>query len=232
MLSYAKGGGNAEGFNYYVSGSQKYYASWPAQTVNYIESHDDFCMLDRISQTPENPSVSEIKTYKMCIALILTSIGIPMIAEGADLLRTKQGVKNTYLRGDLNALNYERGFEYTGLRSWVRSFLAFRRSEKSKALRLADRYSEGYLKFFKAEKSESSGVLFNADLSVRAKMVFAAFNPSDALVKMPLGGLNPADFLQIADISRFDENGISDGNYFDKNFLLLPPKSFALFVQK
>lgn len=232
MLSYAKGGGNAEGFKYYVSGSQKYYASWPAQTVNYIESHDDFCMLDRISQTPENPSVSEIKTYKMCIALILTSIGIPMIAEGADLLRTKQGVKNTYLRGDLNALNYERGCEYTGLRSWVRSFLAFRRSEKSKALRLADGYSEGYLKFFKAEKSESSGVLFNADLSVRAKMVFAAFNPSDALVKMPLGGLNLVDFLQIADISRFDENGISDGNYFDKNFLLLPPKSFALFVQK
>ena len=232
MLSYAKGEGNAEGFNYYVSGSQKYYASWPAQTVNYIESHDDFCMLDRISKTPENPSIAEIKTYKMCVALILTSIGIPMLAEGADLLRTKKGVKNTYLRGDLNALNYARGCEYTGLRSWVRSFLAFRKSEKSKALRLADRYSENYAKFFKAENSVSAGVLFNADFSLGAKQVFAAFNPSGDFVKMPLDKLNLGGFLQIADISRFDENGIADGNYFDKNFLSLPPKSFALFVQK
>lgn len=232
MLSYAMGNGNADGFCYYISGSQNYYASWPAQTVNYIESHDDFCMLDRISSTPENPSLAEIKTYKMCVALILSSIGIPMLAEGVDLLRTKQGVQNTYLRGDLNALNYARANEYTGLRSWVREFLAFRKSEKSKALRLANRYSKEYVKFFRVENSNSAGVLFNADLSEDAKQIFVAFNPSKSFVDMQIEGLNLSEFYQIADISRFNQKGLTDANYFDKNFLSLPPKSFALFVSK
>ncbi|MBR4598417.1 MAG: glycoside hydrolase family 1 [Opitutales bacterium] len=232
MLSYAKGAGNFEGFCYYIAGSQNFYASWPAQTVNYVESHDDHCLLDRISSTPETPNVSEIKTYKMCVALVLSSIGIPMMAEGADLLRTKKGENNTYLRGDLNALDYARGAEYTGLRSWVRAFMDFRLGEKSKALRLENRYSKSYIKFFKSEKTSAAGALFNADNSIGARRIFAAFNPSAEFVSLPLDGLDLSAFEQIADISRFDQNGISEGNFFDKNSIVLPPKSFALFAGK
>ena len=232
MLSYAKGEGNADGFFYYISGSQNYYASWPAQSVNYVESHDDFCLLDRISSTPESPNISEIKTYKMCLALTLSSIGMPMVAEGADLLRTKHGMRNTYQRGDINALSYARGGEYTGLRSWVREFMAFRRSVKSKALRLANRYSKNYLKFFRAKDSSAAAVLFNADFSLEAKRIFAAFNPTKDFVNLSLDGLDLNEFSQIADISRFDQRGLADANFFDKSEIVMPPKSFALFVQK
>jgi hypothetical protein len=41
-------------------------------------------------------------------AILFSSIGIPMLAAGQDFLRSKHGVNNTYLRGDLNALDYRR----------------------------------------------------------------------------------------------------------------------------
>jgi len=33
--------------------------------------------------------------------------GVPMLSAGQDFLRHKQGIRNTYLRGDLNALKYD-----------------------------------------------------------------------------------------------------------------------------
>lgn len=232
MLKYAQGDGNFDGFKYYISGSQNCYASWPAQTVNYVESHDDMCLLDRISKTPENPSVAEIRAYRMCIALTLASIGIPMLAEGADLLRTKRGVSNTYLRGDLNALDYARGEEYSGLRQWVRAFCGFRRSPLSAALRLGSNYGPGYVEFFPAKDSAGAAALFNADGSRRARRVFAAFNPSASRCHFALGNLDLGSYVQIADLSRFDLRGISDPAPLSHGVMELPPRSFALYVEK
>lgn len=99
MLSYALGRGNFDGFKYFISGSRGGYASFPAQTVNYLESHDDKCLLDRISPSPETPSEEDLRRYKLAYALVFLSIGIPMAAEGFDLARTKGGLNNTYKTG-------------------------------------------------------------------------------------------------------------------------------------
>ena len=232
MLEYALGGGNFDGFKYFVSGSQNWYASWPAQTVNYVESHDDMCLLDRISGNPNNPSVAEIRIYKIAQALTLLSVGIPMIAEGADLLRTKQGVNNTYLRGDLNALDYSRGDEYSGLRAWVRGLAKFRISDAAKALRLSQSVAESYCKFFAAKDSNAAGVLFNAEKSHKVPRVFAAFNPSANGVRLAIDDLDLSGFSQIADIDRFEPDGLREETFTSHGFVNLPPRSFALFVEK
>ena len=43
----------------------------------------------------------------------MMSVGIPMLAQGQDFLRSKRGVNNTYQRGDLNALDYKRIYRYS-----------------------------------------------------------------------------------------------------------------------
>lgn len=54
MLSYALGRGDFAGFKYFVGGSRDT-SRFCAQTVNYLESHDDKCLLDRITDSHENP---------------------------------------------------------------------------------------------------------------------------------------------------------------------------------
>ena len=83
----------------------------PCQSVNYLESHDDYSLVDRFRDLyqfkegcPLPPEVKRLAT--LATGLLLLAPGVPMLSAGQDFLRHKQGVRNTYLRGDLNALNY------------------------------------------------------------------------------------------------------------------------------
>ena len=231
MLKFAMNNGNFDGFKYYISGSQSSYASWPAQTVNYVESHDDMCLLDRISNTPYNPTVAEEKVYKMCLALTLTSIGIPMLAEGADLFRTKNGVGNTYLRGDLNALNYLRGEEFSGVCEWVRNFCKFRTSRSANSLKLLRRYSNSYMRYYHSPDG-AAAALFNANKELKSPQIFAAFNPSARPSNLTTDNLNLSNFIQIADIDRFESGGLKYPMRYAHGSMVLPAHSFALFLEK
>jgi pullulanase len=47
-------GGAADRLEYFLRGSPWYFAKWPAQTVNYTESHDDRTWIDMITENPGN----------------------------------------------------------------------------------------------------------------------------------------------------------------------------------
>ncbi len=210
MLRYAKGEGNFEGFKYYIGGSQKHYANWTAQTVNYLESHDDMCLFDRIASSWQNPTLEDIGRYKLAYALVLTSLGIPMLAEGFDLLRTKFGKNNTYKDGLTNELDYSRAETYSGLTSWLRELVKFRTSSLADALKVKD-VEDSYMEFYKVKDSSAVAVMFNADSSIKAKKVFVAFNPSDIFVEVNLKGIDLLrDFKLIADSQRADINGLKN----------------------
>ena len=81
------------------------------QSVNYLESHDDYALLDRFRDLPgwgddDTPPKEICRRYLLAMGLLLVSPGVPMLPAGADFLRHKSGVRNTYLRGDLNVLDY------------------------------------------------------------------------------------------------------------------------------
>jgi pullulanase len=52
VKEYVRGESPAERLEYFLRGSPWYFAKWPAQTVNYTESHDDRTWLDSITQNP------------------------------------------------------------------------------------------------------------------------------------------------------------------------------------
>lgn len=230
ILSYCKNSGDKAGFKYFICGSPSY-ASFPAQTVNYVESHDDMCLFDRVCQTPDSPSFEGVRIYKMCLAATILAVGIPMLAEGADLLRTKRGVSNTYLRGDLNALEYSRGEIFTGLREWVRALARFRTSAAASALKLSEPRGAEYFRFFESAESNAVGALFNAKKQRGVKRIFAAFNPSEKFEKINAQGLDLDSFKLIADIDRFDLGGLPRGEV-EGGFLSLAPRSVLLFLEK
>ena len=83
----------------------------PCQSVNYLESHDDYSLVDRFRDLYQlgqdcQPPLEVKRLATLATGLLLISPGVPMLSAGQDFLRHKQGVRNTYQRGDLNALDY------------------------------------------------------------------------------------------------------------------------------
>jgi pullulanase/glycogen debranching enzyme len=208
LRDYVRGGGTRGGFEYFLKGSPWYYAKWPAQTVNYTESHDDRTWLDVITENPDNngdhPTPADRRRTHLMAAVLFMSVGIPMLAAGQDFLRSKQGVNNTWRRGDLNALDYRRLWRHHATHAYFADWIAFRRSETGRLLRHWTRASEGFFQFYWARDSAAAAVLYNADRSQGPTRLLFAINPTAADTAIPLAdGLPAAVWRQLADHDRF-----------------------------
>jgi hypothetical protein len=194
---------------YVLRGSPWYFAKWPAQTINYTESHDDRTWIDVITENPNHdgfhPAANDIRRTHLMAALLFMSVGVPMLSAGQDFLRSKHGVNNTYQRGDLNALDYRRLRRYPGTHAYFADWIAFRRSEAGRLLRQWTRPGEGFFYFCRTPDSTAMAVLYNADGSQGPARLLFAVNPTAADVTLPLGESIPAlgSWRQVADHERF-----------------------------
>jgi pullulanase len=208
LRDFVRGGATREGYEYFLKGSPWHYAKWPAQTVNYTESHDDKTWIDVITENADgnghSPTANDRRRTHLMAAILFSSIGIPMISAGQDFLRSKHGVNNTYLRGDLNALDYRRIYRFPASHAYFADWIAFRRSEIGKLLRLFSRPADSYFRFIFAPDSTAAATVFNADLSLGPQRLLFAVNPTTNDAFIPVGtafaGLR---WRQLADHERF-----------------------------
>jgi pullulanase len=208
MRDYVQGGSTREAFEYHVKGSPWYFARWPAQTVNYVESHDDRTWIDMITENRDgngfHPTLNDRRRTHLMAAILFCSIGIPMISAGQDFIRSKHGVNNTYLRGDLNALDYRRIYRFPSTHAYFADWIAFRRSEAGQLLRQFSRPSEGFFRFLFAPDSTAAAVIYNADHSQGARQLLLVVNPSlvDVVVSLDAPVVGQA-WRQVADQEGF-----------------------------
>lgn len=208
LKDYVRGGGSQEAFEYYLKGSPWYFAHWPAQTVNYVESHDDRTWIDEITENRDGnghlPTANDRRRTHLMAAVLFSSIGIPMLAAGQDFLRSKYGVNNTYLRGDLNALDYRRLERFSGTHAYFAEWIAFRRSELGRLMRHFSRATETFFKFWFAPDSTAAAVLYNADLSQGPTQLLFAINPMLHDLEVPWDAEVAAqNWTRVADHERF-----------------------------
>jgi pullulanase/glycogen debranching enzyme len=207
LPSYVRGEGSREGFEYFLKGSPWYFAKWPAQTVNYTESHDDRTWLDVITENGDGsghlPTANDRRRTHLMAAVLMSSVGIPMLSAGQDFLRSKHGVNNTYQRGDLNALEYRRIFRFPTSHRYFADWIRFRMSERGRLLRQFSRPSEGFFQLRFAEHSSAAAVVYNADQSQGREMLMVAFNPHMHDVVIALPDLPKGHWRQLADHEHF-----------------------------
>jgi pullulanase/glycogen debranching enzyme len=208
VREYVRGRGESARMEYFLRGSPWYFAKWPAQTVNYTESHDDRTWVDTITENSSGdghlPTGHDRRRTHLMASLLLMSLGIPMISAGQDFLRSKHGVNNTYLRGDLNALDYRRLYRYLGTHAYFADWIAFRRGEYGRLLRQSQLPSEGFFKFFSLPGSPALAVVYNADRSQGPVRLLYAVNPSSADLLLPLGEeIAAGAWNMLADQDRF-----------------------------
>jgi len=233
IREYVTGKGNADGLRYYLQGSREM-ASFPAQTVNYVESHDDRCWMDKITENRDHngyfPTFNDRRRTHLMMSIMSMAVGIPMLNSGMDMLKSKHGINNTYQREDLNAIPYTRAIFYSGTHEYFRNWIRFRRSEWGRLIRLYEHPRKDYYQSFTCRSA--LGMVYNANGQLGSRRLFFTINPHFEIVRMeiPEGLLD--GYTQVADHERFDGHGIHTAQVRrEKNYLELMPLSCALWVK-
>jgi pullulanase/glycogen debranching enzyme len=235
LRDYVLGRGSSKQLEYYLRGSPWYFAKWPAQTVNYTESHDDRAWLDMITERANfdgsDPTANDRRRTHLMAAVLFMSVGIPMVSAGQDLLRSKHGLKNTYQRGDVNAIDYHRIHRYLGTHTYFAEWIDFRRGYLGRLVRQFTRPSEGFFKFFGSPDSAPLAVLYNADHSDGLARLLFAINPTfqDANIAVGQAVADLGHWRQLADHERFYFPGQGSLCPVEAN-LVLPPLSCGLWM--
>jgi pullulanase/glycogen debranching enzyme len=238
VTQYVCGQGNAEGLQFFLSGSPGSIATWPAQTVNYVQSHDDRAWVDRITENPghrgDSPTPTDIRRHHLLAAILMSSLGIPMLAQGQDFMHSKQGVNNTYLRGDLNALDYARLEQYRATHDYFCAWIKFRLSPAGRHFRHDGNPPAGYFEPFAVRDSSAAGLLYNANRSLGLDQLFFAANPHPHPLTLNTGALPAEKFVQLANHEQLRPEGLDKAMcYVWKNGQLeLPPMSVGLWRQE
>ena len=233
LPQYVKGEGSTEGLAHFMKAGLGEVAEYPFQSINYTESHDDYCWIDRITENEDcngdTPTeVDRARTHLM-FAVLFASLGVPMISAGQDFLRSKKGHANTYQRGDLNALDYNRMQTHAKTQRYVRGWIQYRLSNAGRTFRLREAPTEDYLVQLDTGNNGAALFHFNADQSIKnAPQHLFAINPSREECLLNHQCPSKTSWMLVADAFQIKPEGLKD-KYWKTEKLAMPPLSCALW---
>ena len=101
----------------------------PDESINYVSSHDNLTLWDKLccSSEADNKEVRKKMDY-LAQAIVFTSQGISFMQGGEEFLRTKYGDHNSYNAGDkINQLKWERKTDNYGVFKYYQGLIKLRR---------------------------------------------------------------------------------------------------------
>ena len=125
-----------------VNYSKEPYALEPTQMISYVSCHDDMCLADRLrASIPACATHSPLTAQLSMLAqtAVFTSQGVPFMLCGEELLRTKQGVHNSFESPDaINQLCWENKTRYPQVFDYYKRLIALRKHHPAFRLGSAD----------------------------------------------------------------------------------------------
>ena len=113
-----------------VNYSKLAWAKEPFQCINYVSCHDNHTLWDRINHS--NPDFSEadrIKMHQLANTIVLTSQGIPFLHAGVEMLRSKNGVENSFESPDsINQIDWSRKKQYKEVVEYHKGLIRLRKN--------------------------------------------------------------------------------------------------------
>ena len=112
-----------------VNYAKEPWASEPTQMMAYVSCHDDMCLVDRLRASVSGISEEElIRLDLLAQTAVFTSQGVPFILSGEELLRTKQGVHNSFESPDsINQLDWTNKERYPQVFDYYSRLIALRK---------------------------------------------------------------------------------------------------------
>ena len=126
-----------------VNYSKEPYAIEPVQMISYVSCHDDMCLTDRLRASIPGcaPQRSPLTPQLAMLAqtAVFTSQGVPFMLCGEELLRTKQGVHNSFESPDsINQICWENKTLYQQVFNYYKRLIALRKHHPAFRLGSAD----------------------------------------------------------------------------------------------
>ena len=121
-----------------VNYSKKPWALEPTQMIAYVSCHDDMCLVDRLKASIPKLSQEElIRLDLLAQTAVFTSQGVPFMLSGEELLRTKNGVHNSFESPDsINQLDWSNKERFPQVFKYYSDLITLRRNHP--AFRLGD----------------------------------------------------------------------------------------------
>ena len=105
----------------------------PWQHVSYVSCHDDMCLFDRLSNSFPKADAKTIQRLAMlALTPVLLSQGVPLLFVGEEVLRSKQGVRNSYKSPDIiNQIDWGNLMANSEYFLYIRELIHMRRNHKA-----------------------------------------------------------------------------------------------------
>ncbi|WP_064092692.1 type I pullulanase [Rossellomorea aquimaris] len=101
----------------------------PTQSVNYVESHDNHTLWDKMKACLNEDEETLKNRHKLATTMVLLSQGIPFLHAGQEFYRTKQGVENSYQSPiEINQLDWIRRGQHDDVVQYVKGLIQIRKS--------------------------------------------------------------------------------------------------------
>ena len=222
-----------------IAGSVDIFTDNPAQSINYLESHDDMTLADDITHRPDSDGrlslEDDLTRNRLSAVCLFTSLGVPMLAGGQEFLRSKHGINNSYNKGDeINGFDWEYAAKHEDLKNFYKELIRFRKSPAGAALRYKTNPSKNYIEWFMPASSGGLGYMLNADSSLpTAPRVLVLINVSDIQVMNFDVDIPPADWVPIVISNKADAIGLEEEHLSGgKQIIPCEPLTAKIYVEK
>ena len=190
-----------------VNYSDAPWAAEPSQTISYVSCHDNHTLFDRLKISNHEASEAElIKMHKLAQTIVLTSQGVAFIHAGMELLRTKNGVENSYQSPDeINQIDWTRKERYKDVFDYYKGIIALRKNHPAFRMTRTEMIREN-LEFLDipGENFIAYQIKNNAN-GDRWKNILVLLNGSDLNKTF---SLPPGNWTLVSDGSKVSESGI------------------------
>lgn len=164
------------------------WATSPDQCIVYASCHDNHTLWDRLAiSRPDASEADRIKMHKLAGSIVLTSQGVSFLHAGVDMLRTKDGVENSFESPDaINQIDWARKAKYRDVFDYYQALIAIRKAHP--AFRMTTTADiQANLRFMDFKKPHLVGYTLNgAAVGDTWKRIAVVFNGGDKAQKVTL----------------------------------------------
>jgi len=173
--------GNHPQINYNkVNYSKGPYTACPAGLINYADCHDNNILWDKIELSCKDASEKDrTKMHELAYAIVLTAQGASFLHAGTEFLRTKNGVENSFDKGDMvNGINWDLKTKNNATYQFIKSLIQIRRAHPAFRMQTAAQIAT-HLNF---ESNHPAGIIAysinGAAVGDSWKKIWVAYNGS------------------------------------------------------
>ena len=163
-----------------VNYSKEPYTAGPAGLINYADCHDNNILWDKIELSFKEASVAQrTKMHELAYAIVLTAQGASFLHAGTEFLRTKNGVENSFDKGDVvNGINWDLKTKNNASYQFIKNLVQIRRAHPAFRMQTAQQIA-AHLNF---ENNQPVGIIAytinGAAVGDSWKKIWVAFNGS------------------------------------------------------